>query len=51
MSVCTETVKMKLVGGKKATKAFLNMCEVLDTACHTLPSPKWHLVLLAVSEK
>lgn len=38
-----------LLGGFQATKAFRHMCEVSDKACHSLPDPKWHLVLLAVS--
>ena len=33
----------------KKTKAFRHMCQVADKACHDLPDPKWHLVLLAVS--
>lgn len=44
-----KSLKMICAGGIKNTKAFLKMCEVSDLACHNLPNPKWHLVLLAVS--
>lgn len=46
-----KSLKLVLAGGYKNTKAFLNMCEISDEACHKLPNPKWHLVLLAVSSK
>lgn len=46
-----KSIKMFLIGGIKDTKAFLKMCKVSDEACDSLPNPKWHLVLLAVSSK
>ncbi len=42
-------LKMAAACGIKNLKAFLKMCEASDDACHKLPDPKWHLVLLAVS--
>jgi ribosomal protein S18 acetylase RimI-like enzyme len=39
------------LAGKDTLKAFLHMCELSDKACRSLPDPKWHLVLLAVSAK
>lgn len=46
-----KTIKLFCIGGIKNTKRFLKMCETSDEACHVLPNPKWHLVLLAVAKK
>jgi GNAT superfamily N-acetyltransferase len=37
------------LAGRETVNAFLRMCETSDEACRSLPEPKWHLVLLAVS--
>lgn len=39
------------LAGRDTLNAFLHMCEVSDRACHSLPDPKWYLVLMAVSDK
>lgn len=39
------------LAGKETLSAFLHMCEASDKACHSLPDPKWYLVLLAVSAR
>jgi GNAT superfamily N-acetyltransferase len=37
------------LAGRNTLNSFLHMCEVSDKACHSLPNPKWYLILLAVS--
>jgi ribosomal protein S18 acetylase RimI-like enzyme len=43
--------RLEKVAGADNIEKFIHMCEVSDADCHKLPIPKWHLVLLAISNK
>ncbi len=44
-----DTLRLYRAVGRKNAAAFFAMCARSDAACHALPSPKWHLSMLAVS--